>query len=77
MPRKICFQLIKVREEVRKSKQNKNLQIGLETFNERLLASYKSVSDKTQKGGQKKKRGQKMYITLIILIPLVSKNWVT
>lgn len=38
-PHKICFQLIKVREEVRKSKIFLFLQMGLKTFNEPLLAS--------------------------------------
>lgn len=33
--------------------------MGLETFNEPLLASYESVSDKTQKGGKESKKEDK------------------
>lgn len=50
--------------------------MGLKTFNEPLLASYESVSDKTQKRGKEKRKKERpeIYITLILLIPLVSKN---
>lgn len=62
----MCFQLIKVRGRSEKSNIYffLFLQMGLKTFNEPLLASYKSVSDKIQKGGkEEREKNKKMKFT--------------